>query len=127
YAARDTYLVELTPPGGGVLPAATPGAHVDLHLGNGLIRSYSLVSPDRQPTRYLVAIKRDAASRGGSRYVHEHLRVGTVMKVSAPRNHCPLREDARHTMLIAGGIGITPIWCMVQHLEAAGASWELWY
>lgn len=127
YAARDTYLLELAPPGGGRLPAATPGAHIDLHLDNGMTRSYSLVCPGEQPEQYLVGVKLDAASRGGSRYVHEKLRVGTIIKVSPPRNHFPLQEDAAHTVLIAGGIGITPIWCMAQRLEEAGASWELWY
>ena len=127
YLARDTYLVALTSPHGAALPAAEPGAHIDLHLGNGLIRSYSLVNPAAQPTEYVVGIKLDVASRGGSRYVHEQLRVGSQIHVSEPRNLFPLKEGVSHTVLIAGGIGITPIWCMAQHLEASGASWELWY
>ncbi|AZY51551.1 PDR/VanB family oxidoreductase [Bordetella avium] len=127
YAARDIHLVELVHPDGAELPAATPGAHIDLYLGQGLVRSYSLVEPGAHPRSYLLGVKREAASRGGSRYVHEQLRVGTTLTVSAPRNHFPLAEHARHSILIAGGIGITPIWCMAQQLEAVGASWELWY
>lgn len=127
YAARDIHLVELVSLDGSPLPSVAPGAHIDLHLDAGLTRSYSLVNSGAQPQRYVVGVKLDAASRGGSRYVHEKLRVGGRLKVSAPRNHFPLKEDARHTVLIAGGIGITPIWCMAQQLEAAGASWEIWY
>lgn len=127
YAAKDTHLVELVDPQGAVLPATAPGAHIDLHLGNGIVRSYSLVETSDQPTSYTVGVKLDAKSRGGSRYVHEQLRVGTLMQVSAPRNHFPLNETAPHSVLVAGGIGITPIWSMLQRLQAIGASWELWY
>lgn len=110
-----------------MLPEAAPGAHIDLHLPNGIIRSYSLVRAESQPQSYVVGVKKDAASRGGSRYVHEELRVGTILTVSEPRNHFPLNVSAVHSVLIAGGIGITPIWCMAQFLEQQGASWELWY
>lgn len=127
YAAKDTHLIELVEPTGAPLPATEPGAHIDLHLGNGIVRSYSLVESSEQPTSYTVGVKLDAKSRGGSRYVHEQLRVGSLMPVSAPRNHFPLTEDATHSVLIAGGIGITPIWNMLQRLQALGASWELWY
>jgi ferredoxin-NADP reductase len=127
YAARDTHLVELSAPTNALLPAVTPGAHIDLHLGNGLTRSYSLVHSGDELHTYTVGIKLDPASRGGSRYVHEELRVGSLIKVSYPRNHFPLQNDAPHSVLLAGGIGITPIWCMAQHLESIGASWELWY
>ncbi len=127
YAARDTHLFEFTRADGGPLPEASPGAHVDLHLSNGLTRSYSLVNSGMAPQRYVVGVKRDPKSRGGSRFVHEQLRVGSLQTVSAPRNHFPLREDAGHSVLIAGGIGITPIWNMARHLESLGASWELWY
>ncbi|WP_353234336.1 PDR/VanB family oxidoreductase [Diaphorobacter ruginosibacter] len=127
YAAKDTYLVELVDPDCRPLPAVTPGAHIDLHLGNGITRSYSLVQSGDTPASYVVGVKLDAKSRGGSRYVHEQLRVGSLLPVSMPRNHFPLHEDAAHTVLIAGGIGITPIWCMAQRLQAIAASWELWY
>jgi ferredoxin-NADP reductase len=127
FAARDIHLVELVRPEGGALPAVTPGSHIDLHLGKGITRSYSLVHAGEEPGSYVVGVKLDPKSRGGSRYVHEQLRVGTTLQVSAPRNHFPLLESQTHTVLIAGGIGITPIWCMAQRLQAIGASWELWY
>ena len=127
YAARDTNLYELVRPDGKPLPAYEPGAHIDLHLPNGIVRQYSLIVPAQNPTSYTLGIKRDPASRGGSRYIHDELRVGKTLKISAPRNNFPLKEDARHVILLAGGIGITPIWCMVQRLEALGRSWKLYY
>ena len=126
YAARDTNLYELTRPAGGPLPGYQPGAHIDLHLPNGLIRQYSLINPERA-RRYTLGIKRDPASRGGSRHVHDELRVGKTLKISAPRNNFPLEENAAHVILLAGGIGITPIWCMVQRLVQLGRSWQLYY
>jgi len=127
YAARDTNIFELSHPGGAPLPAYSPGAHIDLHLPNGLIRQYSLLDPEPDPACYRIGVKRDPASRGGSRYVHDELRVGRTLRISPPRNNFPLVEDAAHVVLFAGGIGITPIWCMVQRLERLGRSWELHY
>jgi ferredoxin-NADP reductase len=125
YLARDTNLYEFRQLEGKPLPGYQPGAHVDLHLPNGLIRQYSLV--ELQPATYSFGIKRDPASRGGSRYIHDELKVGRTLKISAPRNNFPLKEDAAHTLLFAGGIGITPVWCMVQRLLELGCSWQLYY
>jgi ferredoxin-NADP reductase len=127
YAARDTHLYEFARLDGKPLPAYQPGAHIDLHLPNGLTRQYSLIEAEPYPASYTVGIKRDPASRGGSRYIHDELRVGKTLKISAPRNNFPLVEDANHVVLFAGGIGITPIWCMVQRLAKLGRSWTLHY
>jgi len=127
YAARDTHVYELSSADGKPLPAYQPGAHIDVHLPNGIVRQYSLLEPEPQPHRYMIGVKRDPASRGGSRYIHEELRVGKTLKISAPRNNFPLVEDASHVILFAGGIGMTPIWCMVQRLEKLGRSWKLYY
>jgi ferredoxin-NADP reductase len=127
YAARDTNTYQLTALDGKSLPGYAPGAHIDLHLPNGLIRQYSLIQPEPDGTSYTIAVKRDPASRGGSRCVHDELRVGKTLTISAPRNNFPLVEDAGHAVLLAGGIGITPIWCMVQRLEKLGRSWQLHY
>src|SRR5215510_11200450 len=116
YAARDTNIFEFRRPDGQPLPAYEPGAHVDVHLPSGHSRSYSLIVARPEPDTYTIGIKRDPASRGGSRYMHDELRVGRTIKISTPRNNFPLKEDASHTVLIAGGIGITPIRCMVQRL-----------
>lgn len=109
------------------LPPAEPGAHIDLHLAPQLARSYSLVGHAGAPSRYEIAVALDSHSRGGSRMVHDGLRVGQELDISAPRNLFPLVEDAPHSVLFAGGIGITPLWSMVQRLEALGRRWTLYY
>ena len=127
YAARDTLIYELQHPGGGALPAAQAGAHIGLHLPNGLVRQYSLIEAGAQPWRYLIGVKRDAQGRGGSRFMHDELRPGCLLDIDPPRNNFPLNEEARHTVLIAGGIGITPILCMARRLRQLGRSWSLFY
>lgn len=127
YATPDIQVYEFVRPDGAPLPAAGAGAHVDVHLANGITRSYSLLHAHGAPLSYTVGVKRDPNSRGGSQYMHEQLRVGTLLELSGPRNHFPLTEQAPHSVLFAGGIGITPIMCMAERLQAIGASWELWY
>ncbi len=105
---------------------AQAGAHIDLHLAPGLVRSYSLVHPN-QSGKYTVAVLKDRNSRGGSRHVHEKLRVGQVITISEPRNHFALQEDASASVLIAGGIGITPLYAMLQRLSELGRTAHLIY
>jgi len=107
------------------LPPFTAGAHVDLHLPGPLVRSYSLLNDPSERHRWCVAVHRDAASRGGSRTVHAQLRPGQLLQVSAPRNHFPLDESAALSVFIAGGIGITPLLCMVRRLATLGRPWVL--
>ena len=125
HEAQDTLSVELRPMDSGEFPPFEAGAHIDLHLPNGMVRSYSLCNDSRERHRYVVAVLKDRASRGGSRCVHEQLRVGTVLTIDAPRNHFPLHEEAAHSVLVAGGIGITPLMCMARRLQALGRSFEL--
>jgi ferredoxin-NADP reductase len=127
YEAESINSYELVAPGGGDLVPFTAGSHIDLHLPNGLIRSYSLVNDQSESGRYVVAVNNDPASRGGSRFVHETLRVGQIITISHPRNNFRLEEQAPHSVLIAGGIGITPLLSMIRRLEAVGRSWELFY
>lgn len=117
---------DLRPSGGGPLPAFTAGAHIDLHLPGGTVRSYSLLNPQDERHRYRIAVQLDPHSRGGSRAVHD-LRVGQTLSIGAPRNHFALSETAGHSVLIAGGIGITPLWSMLQRLQSLDRSWELHY
>ena len=109
------------------LPAFSAGAHIDVHLPNGAVRAYSICNPQQQRDRYVVAVADSANSRGGSSFMHSNIAVGDALMVGAPRNNFPLVEDASHSVFIAGGIGITPIFCMVQRLEQLGRSWELIY
>ncbi|WP_137388591.1 PDR/VanB family oxidoreductase [Rhodoligotrophos defluvii] len=108
-------------------PDAEPGAHIDLELPNGVIRQYSLICPATSPEYYSIAVKRDPRSRGGSAFIHDHLTAGTELRLRGPRNTFPLVEDAAHSILIAGGIGVTPIWSMLQCLARTGRSWEFHY
>ena len=127
YEAEGIASFEFTEPGGQALPAFAPGAHVDLHLPNGLVRSYSLSNDSAEVHRYVVTVARDANSRGGSAYAHDALRVGQLLQVSVPANHFALDEGVADTVLIAGGVGITPIWCMAQRLRRLGRDFKLVY
>jgi tetrachlorobenzoquinone reductase len=127
YEAESINSYELVALAGGDLAAFTAGSHIDLHLSNGMIRSYSLVNDPSERHRYVIAVNKDAESRGGSSFVHETLRAGHAVTISRPRNNFALREDAGHSILIAGGIGITPLLSMIRRLESLGRSWELFY
>jgi tetrachlorobenzoquinone reductase len=113
--------------GTGTLPVFSAGSHVDLHLGNGMVRSYSLVNCESERHRYLIGVHRDPSGRGGSRFVHESFHVGETFVLSGPRNNFPLREDARHTVLIGGGIGITPLLAMMTRLSKLERPYEAHY
>jgi MOSC domain-containing protein YiiM len=111
----------------GALPNFTAGSHIDLMLAPGLRRSYSLCNDPRESDRYVVSVNRDLGSRGGSRHVHDELRVGDRLQISPPRNNFQLDETAGHTVLVAGGIGITPLKAMISRLDGLGLSWQLFY
>ncbi len=115
---------ELVREGGGALPPFSAGSHIDVHLPGGLVRQYSLCNDPHEATHYRLGVLNDPASRGGSRAMHEQVREGDVLSISEPRNHFPL-HSAPHTVLLAGGIGITPLLCMAQRLQAIGASFEI--
>lgn len=118
--------VTFADPSGAQLAPWQPGSHLSLHLPNGLVREYSLCSDPLDSTSWTVAVLRTPDSRGGSQLVHEGLPVGALLKVEGPRNNFAL-EDAGRYVLVAGGIGITPIISMARQLHAAGADWSLLY
>jgi vanillate O-demethylase ferredoxin subunit len=125
--AQDVRHLRLARRDGLPLPPFTPGAHIDLHLGPGLVRQYSLCGHIADTRNYSVAVKREPESRGGSKAVHDDLHQGSQLEISAPRNNFSSAEDARHSILVAGGIGITPMLCMARELHAQGHSFELLY
>lgn len=125
--AVDIVSFELVDPAGGRLPDFTPGSHVDVHPGPDLVRQYSLCNGPGETDRYLISVKREPQSRGGSIAMHERVKEGDVLTISAPRNNFPLDTGASHSVLIAGGIGVTPILSMARHLLAAKASFQLLY
>ncbi|MGN0095595.1 MAG: PDR/VanB family oxidoreductase [Corynebacterium sp.] len=120
-AGRDVLLIELRPTGTD-FPSVTAGAHIDLHLGP-VVRQYSLLGDPRDAGRWLIAVKREDDGRGGSDVIHTQLRVGHTIEVSGPRNHFPLRHTADQggrTVLLAGGIGVTPLIAMAEQCAATG-------
>ncbi len=119
--------LELVHPDGLELPPFTPGAHLDVHIRPGLTRSYSLCNDPRERHRYVIAVLNAANTRGGSRAMHESVRVGQTLSVTIPRNHFPLAPAASRHLLLAGGIGITPLLAMVEHLQATGQEFVLHY
>jgi ferredoxin-NADP reductase len=123
----DVRLIELGPQSPADLPSFTAGSHIDLALPNGMTRSYSLINPQAERHRYVIAVRRQAEGRGGSRYLHDSLRSGQALAVSAPRNNFPVDESAPASIFIAGGIGITPVWSMIQRLHDIGRPWKLFY
>lgn len=118
---------ELVPRNGGDLPPFMAGAHVDVHLPGGLVRQYSLWGDPADRSVYRLGVLREADSRGGSAAMHEVLREGGELRISLPRNNFPLVEDASATLLVAGGIGITPLLAMARRLASLGRRFELHY
>lgn len=125
--ARDICSFEFSDPKGRSLPPFSAGSHIDVDTGRGLIRQYSLCNDPADTHRYVIAVLRHADSRGGSRAMHENLVVGDTVNVSVPRNHFQLAHSAPRSLLIAGGIGITPILCMAERLSNIGADFALHY
>ena len=123
--ALDICSLDLVPVDGSALPAFSAGAHIDVHLPGGLVRQYSLCNPPGETHRYRIAVLRDAASRGGSATVHDQLQVGTVLDIGTPRNLFELAPSAPHHLLLAGGIGITPLLAMAEQLGAQGGGFTL--
>jgi vanillate O-demethylase ferredoxin subunit len=104
-----------------------PGAHISIDIPDGLTRQYSLVNGPDERDAYHIAVKREPESRGGSRVLHERVAVGDTLVIAGPRNHFPLEKSAKRHLLLAGGIGITPLYSMARHLVKAGAQFELQY
>ncbi|TCP08327.1 PDR/VanB family oxidoreductase [Caldimonas thermodepolymerans] len=127
YEAEGILSFRLEPMPGAEFPPFTAGAHIDVTLGQRLVRSYSLLNDPAQRNVYEIAVQLDPGSRGGSRLIHAQWRAGQVIEISEPRNHFPLVEDARHSVLIAGGIGITPMLAMAARLTALDRSWSMHY
>ena len=123
--AQGICSLELVALDGGALPAFSAGAHIDVHIPNGLLRQYSLCNAPAETHRYVIGVLRDAASRGGSAAVHDTVAQGSVLTISPPRNLFPLAEVAPHHLLLAGGIGITPMLAMAEQLAATGQPFSL--
>lgn len=128
YEAQNILGFELVPlDPATALPAFTAGAHIDVHLPGGLLRSYSLLNDPQETHRYRIGVNQDAHSRGGSRHMHEQLRTGAVLTISTPRNLFAMDESSAFNVFIAGGIGITPMLSMIARSQTLGTPWRLHY
>ena len=123
----DIALVDLVAPDGAPLPTWQAGAHIDVSIGPELIRQYSLCGDSSDRSRYRLGILRDPASRGASVLAHELFQEGTSIRTGVPRNLFPLHIGQRETLLIGGGIGITPLLAMARELHRAGQAFRLHY
>jgi vanillate O-demethylase ferredoxin subunit len=121
-AGTGIKLFTLTDPDRWELPPFKSGAHIDLHLPNGLVRTYSLCNEPADNTRYVIAVKREADGRGGSRALHDDIRVGDVIGVSLPRGGLEQGADITRLVFVAGGIGVTPFLSMARHLSRIGST-----
>jgi phthalate 4,5-dioxygenase reductase subunit len=126
-AAEDVCSFELRATDGTDLPEFTAGAYVSVLTPSGHVRKYSLCNDPAERDRYVIAVKREDAGRGGSASMCDALKAGDTLPVSAPRNDFPLVASPAGYTLIAGGIGITPILSMARHLKATGGRFKLYY
>lgn len=123
----DICSFELVDAEGRELPAFSAGSHIDVYLPNDITRQYSLCNDPAERTRYRIAVLREPATRGGSAAMHDTIQQDGLLQISRPRNLFPLNENARRHILMAGGIGVTPLLCMAQRLSAIEAEFELHY
>ena len=125
--ATDIIGLELASTHGTALPSYDAGAHVDVYVKSGLIRQYSLTGDPADSSKYRLGILLDPKSRGGSTAIHTGFETGAQIKIGRPRNNFPMGANVAHTILFAGGIGVTPMLNMAYALQASGASWEMHY
>ena len=121
----DVSSFELTPLTATALPPFTAGAHIDIAAGPHGLRQYSLCNAPAERHRYVLGVKRENPGRGGSRWLHEQVKVGDVLDISAPRNNFALNAGANAHLLLAGGIGLTPMLAMAQALWQDGKDFLL--
>ncbi|MGX7000329.1 PDR/VanB family oxidoreductase [Caballeronia sp. KNU42] len=124
--AQDIAAFELMAVDNSPLPAFSAGAHIDVHLRNGLVRQYSLCNNPEDRLRYVLGVLLVPNSRGGSNGMHL-LDEGDTLEISEPRNHFPMAPDAKRSILVAGGIGLTPLLSMAESLAKTSSSFVLHY
>ena len=125
--ALDICTFELVATSGASLPPFSAGSHIDVQVSPGLVRQYSLCNDPTEKHRYLIGVLRDPNTRGGSAGMHDLIAEGSVIRISEPRNHFQLVPAAKRSLLLAGGIGVTPILCMAERLAVVGAHFEMHY
>lgn len=125
--ATNITTFELIHLAGEKLPGFTAGSHIDVHVSNQIVRQYSLCNNPSETHRYLIGVLRDPNSRGGSIAMHDQLKVGDIVEISYPRNLFELAKESSNSILLAGGIGVTPILCMAEYLTNSNNEFEMHY
>lgn len=125
--ALDICSFELVSASGASLPPFSAGSHIDVQVAPGIVRQYSLCNAPSEQHRYVIGVLRDPNTRGGSAGMHDRVVEGSTIRISEPRNHFQLMHDAKRSVLLAGGIGVTPILCMAERLAIVGAEFEMHY
>jgi vanillate O-demethylase ferredoxin subunit len=123
---EDIVTFDLADPAGNDLPPFTAGAHIDIEAGAGLMRQYSLLNDPAERHHYQIGVLKDPASRGGSIAMHG-IQAGDFVRVAGPRSHFPLHDGPHHAVLLAGGIGITPLLCMARQRHGQAQAFTLHY
>jgi len=124
--AAGIFFFELVDPDGKELPPFTAGSHLEIRIGDK-IRQYSLCNPPSERHRYIIAVQRELAGRGGSQQFCDAVKEGDTIVLRGPHNLFPLNDQAGTSILLAGGIGVTPILAMAEHLQAGGANFQFHY
>jgi vanillate O-demethylase ferredoxin subunit len=124
HTATDILSIELESATSSGLPSFSAGSHIDLYVSDKIVRQYSLCNDPSQSNYYRLAILKEANSRGGSKTIHETFHEGMVLRIGLPRNNFSLVEDGGRAMLLAGGIGITPLLAMAYRLQALGTDFD---
>jgi vanillate O-demethylase ferredoxin subunit len=125
--AHNIVSFELVDPEGAELPAFSAGSHIDVTIPGGFMRQYSLCNAQSERNRYVIGVWRDANSRGGSKAMHEAVNVGDTLQVGQPRNRFEVPSGTKRALLLARGVGVTPILSIADHLKARGIPFELHY
>ena len=124
-AAKGIKSFTFAPLNGIDLPEFSAGAHINLTLPSGTVRSYSLVNPSYEENKYQIAVKLEEAGRGGSKEMHSTISEGDIIEISHPKNNFVLYENTKKFILISGGIGITPLLSMAHRLTEIDKHFEL--
>lgn len=125
YEADGVVSFVMADPNGAPLPTFSAGAHIDVWIAENECRQYSLCSAPAEKNSYMIGVLREDEGAGGSVWAHKNLRAGEIIEISKPRNLFPVSDQADLHILLAGGIGVTPLISMIHELEAKGARYEL--
>ena len=125
--ANNILSFELVDPDGSELPAFSAGSHIDVTIPGGLVRQYSLCNSEGERQRYVIGVWKDPNSRGGSKLLHNEVKEGDVLQVGLPRNRFRVPRNIKRALLVARGIGVTPVLSIADRLKAQNIPFAFHY